>query len=559
MKTFSVGRADKARLEIDLLRMIDTRVLVQANSGGGKSWLLRLVAERTGHHVQTIILDPEGEFATLREKLDIALVGREGEIPADPRAAGLLARKLMELKISAVVDLYDLKLPERRAFVRLFIESLLSIPKSLYHPALIALDEAHKFAPERGSGESESTGAVIDLASQGRKRGLCAILLTQRLSKLHKDAAAELNNVFVGRCWQDIDRDRAGDLLGMTKSDRLVLRDLEPGEFFAFGPALLKSGVTRFRSDAVETTHPRPGQRHRLEVPRASEAIREIVQQIGDLPAQVIEETRTLEAAQRRIVELEQALRARPVQIQPKVERVVERIEVPILSGADIERLGALAQTVSDAGRALTEFGPQLITACQHMRQTIQSAADAQSRLRVAPPAAVFPAPARRAIPPTLVSPGASLAKVDRRILTVLAQYPHGKSLRDIAVISGYRWNGGGFNNGISSVKVKGWVTGSKERYIITDAGLAALGSWEPLPTGPDLIAYWMNTLPKAERAALQVLIDHYPNTLDKDRLAQLAGYTPGTGGINNAISRLRTLELATGRSQLRASDILYE
>src|SRR5512143_3881503 len=108
MKTtkFQIGRTDKRqRIEIDLLRLIDTRALIQANSGGGKSWLLRLIAERTGQKVQTIILDPEGEFATLREKLDISLVGRDGEIPTDPRSAGLLARKLMELKVSAVIDL----------------------------------------------------------------------------------------------------------------------------------------------------------------------------------------------------------------------------------------------------------------------------------------------------------------------------------------------------------------------------------------------------------------------------------------------------------------------
>jgi hypothetical protein len=43
-----------------------------------------------------------------------------------------------------------------------------------------------------GAGEAESTEAVISLMSQGRKRGYTGIIATQRLSKLHKDAAAEL-------------------------------------------------------------------------------------------------------------------------------------------------------------------------------------------------------------------------------------------------------------------------------------------------------------------------------------------------------------------------------
>jgi hypothetical protein len=46
------------KLELDLPALVDTRLLIQANSGGGKSWLLRLIAERAG--IQTIVLDNEG-------------------------------------------------------------------------------------------------------------------------------------------------------------------------------------------------------------------------------------------------------------------------------------------------------------------------------------------------------------------------------------------------------------------------------------------------------------------------------------------------------------------
>jgi hypothetical protein len=39
---------DGGKLECDLPTLVDTRLLIQANSGGGKSWLLRLIAERAG-------------------------------------------------------------------------------------------------------------------------------------------------------------------------------------------------------------------------------------------------------------------------------------------------------------------------------------------------------------------------------------------------------------------------------------------------------------------------------------------------------------------------------
>src|SRR3954463_622243 len=98
---------------IDLPTLIDTRLLIQANSGGGKSWLLRRLLEQSHGKVQQIILDPEGEFSSLREKYDYILAGKEGDTPADPRSAALLARRLLELNVSAIIDLYELHPQDR--------------------------------------------------------------------------------------------------------------------------------------------------------------------------------------------------------------------------------------------------------------------------------------------------------------------------------------------------------------------------------------------------------------------------------------------------------------
>jgi len=228
----------------------------------------------------------------LREVLDVLLIGASGELPANLRHAALLARRLIEYKVSAVIDLYELKLAERRRFVKLFVDSLIHLPRDLWRPTLMILDEAHIYCPERGSGEAESTEAVISLMSQGRKRRYGGIIARQRLSKLHKDAAAEANNVSIGRTWLDADQARAGDALGLSKADRLKLRDVEQGEFYAFGPAFNQSGVVHFRSDQVCTTHPRPGQRHLLTAPAPSQAIRGVLGKFADLPQEAEEEVR---------------------------------------------------------------------------------------------------------------------------------------------------------------------------------------------------------------------------------------------------------------------------
>ncbi len=199
---------DGGQVTIDLPRLLVTRMLLQANSGQGKSHALRRLIEQLAGKVQQLIIDPEGEFPSIREKFDFVVCAAQGaDAATHPRTAALLARRLMETEASAVLDISDLKAHERHPFVRLFVESLIEAPKELRHPCVVVLDEAQIFVPEKG--ESEAAAAVIDLATRGRKRGLCLVAATQRISMFNKDAAAELKNRLIGGTTQDLDIKRA--------------------------------------------------------------------------------------------------------------------------------------------------------------------------------------------------------------------------------------------------------------------------------------------------------------------------------------------------------------
>jgi len=555
------------KLEVDLPTLVDTRLLIQANSGGGKSWLLRLIAERAG--IQTIVLDNEGEFASLREAVDVLLVGASGELPANPRHAALLARRLLEYKVSAVVDLYELKLAERRRFVKLFLESLIHLPRDLWRPTLVILDEAHIYCPERGSGEAESSEAVISLMSQGRKRGYAGIIATQRLSKLHKDAAAEANNVIIGRTWLDADQARAGDALGLSKADRLKLRDVGQGEFYAFGPALGQPGVVHFRSDQVRTTHPRPGQRHLLTAPSPSRAIRGVLGKFADLPHEAEEEIRGLDEARRRIAELESQIKSlKSAGAAPQINQV--GIERAVKSAVERER--AVWRQKLEQGRArFRRIGAAAASTGQSLGR-LKELLEETEREWLSPPAAVVapdfsanhrPERVTRPVSDRVTSAESldeplKLSSGERRILTALAQHPQGRSKVQVAVLTGYAATGGGFNNYLGALRSRGLIEGDGDRLTIAEAGIQALDSWEPLPTGSALIDYWRGRLGKAERRILETLTQAYPDGLSKEEVAVKAGYEANGGGFNNALGRLRTLELVHGRGELRASENLF-
>lgn len=279
-------------IKIDLERLTETRLLIQANSGGGKSYAIRKLLEQTNGHIQQIVLDLEGEFSTLREKYNFVLIGKDGDVPINLRYVDTLCHKLLENNISAVIDLYELKQYDRIQFVKKFLDSMVNAPKELWHPVLVIIDEAHQFCPEKS--KAESMGSVIDLCTRGRKRGYCAVLATQRLSKLHKDAAAECNNKLIGRTGLDVDMKRASEELGfVNKSDMLSLRSLPAGEFYAFGPAI-SSEITKVKISKVVTTHPKTGSRAQVSTP-PSAVIKQVLSKLADLPEVAEKELKTLD------------------------------------------------------------------------------------------------------------------------------------------------------------------------------------------------------------------------------------------------------------------------
>ena len=151
------------------------------------------------------------------------------------------------------------------------------------------------------------------------------------------------------------------------------------------------------------------------------------------------------------------------------------------------------------------------------------------------------------------------MSKAERMVLNALAQYPQGRTKAQVAILTGYAVNGGGFNNAISSMRSSGYLEGNQDRLVITESGMAALGAYDPLPSGEALLRYWYGRLGKAERGALAALVQVYPETLTKAAVAQNAGYEANGGGFNNALSRLRTIELISGRGELRASEQLFD
>ena len=237
--------ANGGTVTIDLEELLATRLLVQGNSGSGKSYLLRRLLEGSAREVQQIIIDPEGDFVTLAGPYGhVAIEAVDYSIAEITR----FAARAREHRSSVVLSLEGLEMEGQMRCAAAFLMGLFDAPREHWYPALVVIDEAQIFAPAAGAEVIEevrraSLSAMANLMSRGRKRGLAGIIATQRLAKLSKNVAAEASNFLMGRTFLDIDMARAADLLGMERRQAEQIRDLTRGTFLGLGPAIARRPI----------------------------------------------------------------------------------------------------------------------------------------------------------------------------------------------------------------------------------------------------------------------------------------------------------------------------
>src|ERR1700759_2219080 len=225
---------------LDLEELLATRLLVQGNSGSGKSHLLRRLLEQSVPWGQQAIIDPEGDFVTLPQRFGHLVFDAEEHTE---RALQVAGERVRIHRVSTVLNLEGLDAENQMRRAAAFLGGLFEVPRDHWYPMLVVVDEAQLFAPAVAGEVSDearklSLGAMTNLMCRGRKRGLAGVVATQRLAKLAKNVAAEASHFLMGRTFLDIDMARAADLLGMERRQAEAFRDLERGQFMALGPAL---------------------------------------------------------------------------------------------------------------------------------------------------------------------------------------------------------------------------------------------------------------------------------------------------------------------------------
>lgn len=534
---------------------------ILAKRGMGKTYTaLVLVEEMVNAGIPVVVVDPIGVSWGLRSAANgkgpglpvVILGGEHGDVPLDVGAGAAIAEFVVAERRPVVLDLSLFRKGEQTRFMTDFAEAL-------YHrnrePLHLVLDEADAFAPQRPQkGEERLLGACEDLVRRGRARGIGVTLVTQRAAVLNKSVLTQAEVLVALRTIAPQDRDAIEAWVKVhgtpEQRDTMMasLPSLPIGTAWFWSPGWLdvfERVEIRKRITLDSSATPKIGTRRAAPRELASVDLESLRARLAGAIERA--EQDDPKALRRRIAELEKQAAA----VAPR--RVP--VEVPVLTEGDRVMLQNIRDMVESWSKHLGEL----------LDRVLQQTGRRELEQRPTPKP---PPPARRAVEDVraerrhgrIAPSGAKLAGGERKILSALAQYDGGRTPTQVAILTGYASNGGGFRNYLSALRSRGFIkTDRLGRLATTPEGEAALGPFDPLPTGTALFHHWKARLGKAERLILEELVKNYPSTMDVEWLAKETGYAADGGGFRNALSKLRTLELISGRGELKAADEFSE
>lgn len=566
-----------AILDVDAL--IGSHLCAVANSGGGKSGLLRKILEETHGHIQQIVLDPEDDFYTLREIGPYVIAGGDGaDIPISLTGAGELARKTLEAGFSLIVQLNDLG-ADAPLFVADFVHALMNSPRALWHPVLIVVDETQRFAPSQGS--TEATDAIRDIVQRGRKRGFTGLFASLAISSIDPRVRGLCNNWLLGRTGSALDRDTAANQLGFT---RAMTRDgamkLEKREFWGYGPAIADEPM-KFRVSDFTTTHVHSGQA-KVSTPPAPKELTKILAELAKALAPkrpatttipVMEPGAEIAATDQRVAQLAVELAAASSALaagQEEYDKLRYDLRMALKRAA-----GDLNVALSAIERAIAyypgwedeDLGAEPPTSPIDIEFASKPTSIKLADIESTPGVNHAPDPAKDLI----ALPG------QRAIVDGDTEAPTGRALEVLQVLVDSKPVGGRWLTEKAwamrcrvdrksstwrgyKAKLRGWFSQENGRVSATRAanGLFPVHS-KPL-TGRALVQSFMADLPTGAGEVLKVLAGVYPNSIDRKALADAVGTEASKSTFRGYLAPLSKLELIERQGELiRLADELMQ
>jgi hypothetical protein len=549
------------------LDVVTQTIAILAKRRAGKSYTMRRLVEQLFKAGQQIVLvDPKGDQWGIRSAADgkgpglpvVILGGERGDVPLEPSGGELVAKLVVEERVSVLIDVSLFRKHEVATFMTAFLENLYRLKaREIYRtPMMLVVDEADAVAPQKPQkGEERMLGAAEDIVRRGGQRGIGCVLVTQRSAVLNKNVLTQAQMLVALRTIapQDLAAMNAWiDVHGTEEQKRTLMESLPS----------LPVGDAWFWSPGWPTTEGIFQRVHVLPIetfdsgatPKAGEKRVEPHKQADvDLDALKRQMAATIEKARDNDpAELKRTIAGlkRELEKAKKVAPKVESKEVSVFTDLDRAAMEMFSNELRESSKMIAE-------AIDLVKRLEAKGAKASVRsIPVYKPEqlAKYRPPAPRQDAPTNGEISGGL----RRMMIALAQRP-GLTKKQLGVRAGLSSSSGTFGTYLGRLRSSGWIEGS-ESLRLTEAGAEALGHYEPLPEGTELLEYWLRELGSSGAGRmLSVLAEAYPEALMREELGARAQISHSSGTFGTYLGKLRTLELVEGSGELKASREFFE
>lgn len=180
---------------------IGQSVAVLGIKGSGKSNTAAvLMEELLAAGMPILVIDIAGEYYTLRDEFEqVTVIGRsietEVQIAITRNNVYQIAGTAYKNGRSVVLDVSGLPSEARFDILEQYFAEVWQLSATLRIPLVIFLEEAHNWMPQVGRTPLKDT--LIDIAAEGRKRGLTLVQIGQRSTRITKDTLTQADIAFL--------------------------------------------------------------------------------------------------------------------------------------------------------------------------------------------------------------------------------------------------------------------------------------------------------------------------------------------------------------------------
>jgi Mn-dependent DtxR family transcriptional regulator len=600
--------------------IVTSTTIIYGGKGMGKTNLGSVIVEELARAgLRWSALDPMGVFWGLRHSADgkgpgiecVILGGTHGDIPIEPTGGATVADLVIDESANTIIDFSRRasgkmwSKGEKIRFVTEYANRLFERQGELVKgrrrdPILQILDEAARYIPQQIPANSpmlaECVGAWEQIAEEGRNIGLGIGFLTQRSARMNKSVSELADVMFAFRTvgpnsvraivdWlgEHIEKERVREVAGKV-------RELDVGQALIVSPGWLrveKIARIRERQTFDSSATPKPGQqRRRVTGPAAKPDLEKyrarMIESIEKAKAEDPKELR-LQIKQRddRIRQLEKGAATKTVEKtvvdQGAIDRAVkaaiakQRKDIrPIL-----DRLQRMAIATTLMPTAVGELATIVNADPPAPERAVAVPAAKEPRLAIARPTST-PASdeawrertrqvvektaddVERAVHGELTMTGGKQKIVDA-IANLNALGVEKPTIIQVALFNGVSHTTGTFKQNIRELVGMGLIERDAEGVELTSQGKAVAA--EPDTDRTDNpIAFWKEKLGSSRAAVLQLIVDAFPKSIERESIAQKLGKSPTTGTFKQDLRDMRSYGLIEFKPDgaVRANDVLF-